>query len=402
MKEKLGLSKIRFVLIGIGFCLLWSATDICAQIRRSGETSNPATVPVSGDDYTWWYITLFVLAAGLAGAIFWVVKSKKAEKIKAGEEQKARQKGNNGWDAGSLDADKEMEWLRKNQNLVHKKRKKGATKRSFANDAQDSAAQAGGADGAAGKPENDGKLPVFTFEAVEAAKTFSPLPLSNDEALLSAIEQAHDEYEEDEAVRELSVRILTAFKTRNSIEALSQVALYDLSSSLRSKAITTLTEFDHESVFETILLACADPTREVRAAAARGLTRLSLDRADAWARIIESGEDGRICQAARAAAESGFVERSFDRLVHPDRHNAYEAFVLLSLLVRAGETAPIFNALKNHKDKNVQSAILHLLKVSQNDGALSELYNLLEDKKISPELRAEIDKALEEFGVATV
>ncbi|MEO6051318.1 MAG: hypothetical protein ABIP78_08305 [Pyrinomonadaceae bacterium] len=74
---------------------------------------------------------------------------------------------------------------------------------------------------------------------------------------------------------------MTAFRTRNSVEALSQIALYDLSSNLRSKAVATLTDFDHESVFEAILLACADPTREVRAASARGVFRLNFDRADA-------------------------------------------------------------------------------------------------------------------------
>lgn len=68
----------------------------------------------------------------------------------------------------------------------------------------------------------------------------------------------------------------------------------DLSSNLASKAVATLTDFDHESVFEAILLACADPTREVRAAAARGLFRLNFDRADAWKRIIESNDEFRI------------------------------------------------------------------------------------------------------------
>jgi len=52
-------------------------------------------------------------------------------------------------------------------------------------------------------------------------------------SLLNAIEQANDEYEDDESVRDLAVRILMAFRTRNSVEALAQIALYDLSSNLR-------------------------------------------------------------------------------------------------------------------------------------------------------------------------
>ena len=227
------------------------------------------------------------------------------------------------------------------------------------------------------------------------------LPLSSDAALLNAIEQINEEFEEDEEVRELAVRILTAFKTRNSIESLAQVALYDLSSNLRSKAVTVLSEFDHESVFETILLASADPTREVRAAAARGLSHLSFDRADAWARISNTDEEGRIIQAARAAIEGGFVDRTFGRLVHSDYKFAYEGFTLLHLLINAGETEAIFNALETHLEMNVRKAILHVIKVTKNQKALDGLYALLERKNLPLELQEEIDKAIEEIGFVT-
>ena len=204
-------------------------------------------------------------------------------------------------------------------------------------------------------------------------------------------------YEEDEEVRELAVRILAAFQTRNSVEALTQVALYDLSSSLRSKAVTVLTDFDHETVFETILLACADPTREVRAAAARGLTRFSFDRADAWTRILQINETGRMRHAARAAIEGGFVERSFDRLVHRDAKYSYEAFVLLALIITAGEYDQIVEALKNHRDMKVKRAILHILKVVKNQASVSVLYSMLEEKNLSAELKEEIDKTIEQI-----
>ena len=199
---------------------------------------------------------------------------------------------------------------------------------------------------------------------------------SDDPSLLSAIEQANEEYEEDESVRDLAVRILTAFRNRNSVEALSQIALYDLSSNLRSKAVTVLADFDHESVFEALLLACADPTREVRAAAARGLFRLSFDRAHAWKRIIEANDDFRMSHAARAAVESGIVAKSFDRLIHEDLKIAYEAFSLVSLLIKAGETDTVFEALRDHKDDRVKYALLHVLKVHRDPRTLSRLNDL--------------------------
>lgn len=220
------------------------------------------------------------------------------------------------------------------------------------------------------------QLPINSFSQLAPAKSYSPLALSDDPSLLTAIEQANEEFEEDEAVRELAVRILTAFRTRNSVDALSQIALYDLSSNLRSKAVTTLADFDHESVFETILLACADPTREVRAAAARGLFRLGFDRAHAWKRIIEANDDYRMSHAARAAIEAGIVTKSFERLVHEDVKIAYEAFALVSLLIKAGETSLIFEAIREHKDERVKYALLHVLKVQRDERTLDGLNKL--------------------------
>lgn len=219
-------------------------------------------------------------------------------------------------------------------------------------------------------------LPINSFLKLTEARDFVQLPLSGDDALRSAIEQANEEFEEDEAVREIALRILSAFKTRNSIDALSQIALYDLSSNLRSKAITVLTEFDHESVFETVLLACADPTREVRAAAARGLFKLSFDRADAWKRIIASNDAYRMSHAARAAIESGIALKSFDRLVHYDMKIAYEAFALVGLLIHSGETREIFETIRESKDENVKFALLHCLSVIKDDRLLPELNKL--------------------------
>lgn len=362
-------------------------------------SQQPPPVKPPEEDYTWWYLTLLLLVGGLVGAIIWKIKSKPANLQT--NNQNARGGGRKD-EQLSFDADAEMEWLRKNQSIVDRKRRKNPQKpvlnlpktNGVLNNTKELKTEQYSLDSLDSVP-----LPVFGFQKIERSKPFNNLPISNEEALISAIEQTHDEYEEDEEVRDLAVRILAAFKTRNSVESLSQVAIYDLSSSLRSKAISILSEFDHDSVFETILLACADPTREVRAAAARGLTRLSFDRADAWARIIELNEQGRMRHAARAAVEGGFVDRSFDRLIHRDPKHSYEAFVLLSLVLKAGENEMIFEAIKNHQDKKVRSALIHIIKVTKDQNSLPMLYNLLEDKKLTQEQREEIDKAIEEMSL---
>ncbi len=268
------------------------------QTPPVAQNQNPAAMQPPVEDNTWWYILIFVLVAGLVGAIVWMKKSKQANN--AEKNKKEGLKDANDWDEHSVDADKEMEWFRK-----HKKTVKPAKNQNLKGNMPKNLPQASKVLKRNARVQKDADLPLMTekdlqdkleklqynqlpiarIEKIELTRPFEPLSLSNDQALMSAIEQVQDEYEEDESVRDLALRILAAFKTRNSVESLTQIALYDLSSNLRSKAVTTLTEFDHESCFEPILLACADPTRGGRGAAARGLFRLYFDRAGVWRRV---------------------------------------------------------------------------------------------------------------------
>jgi hypothetical protein len=236
------------------------------------------------------------------------------------------------------------------------------------------------------------KLPVFSFVRLERAPAFLGLPDSEDEDLLCAIEQTREGSEEDVEMRHLSLKILAAFKTNNSVEALSQMALYDLSSKLRSTAVSTLAQFDHESVFEAVITACADPTREVRAAAARGLFRLSFDRAHAWTRIIESNDLSRMRQAARAVIEGKLVERSFERLIHKDQNIAYEAYAITALLIRAGETEPIYRILAEHKDEDLKLTLLHVLQTIKNDATFDALSEFVTHHKLSANVAAKVNE----------
>jgi HEAT repeat protein len=396
-KKNNNFALINRLLINPASLLLLAAASVFAQM----PTPIPPKVQES-EDYTWWYVSLFILLLGLVGAVGWWLNSKKSAK-QAGQNKPQDQKGES-WE-NALDVDKELEWLRKNQGVINKRgNKKNAEKKKFPEGMPQPSKIFNGSSGEAVQTGQEANLPlpVFGFQKLEFARPFNALPISNDEALLSAVEQTQEEYEEDEEIRDLAVRILQAFKTRNAVEALSQVALYDLSSNLRSKAVSILAEFDHESVFEAILLASADPTREVRAAAARAFTRLSFDRADAWTRITESGEEGKMRHAARAAVAGGYVERIFDRLIHRDPKNAYEAVALLVLLIKAGETDLIFEKLKSKQNIEIQRAILHVIKITDEQSVLNELYALLEQKYLAPELRKAVDETIEAIGLVPV
>ncbi len=385
--------KYSSLFVSVFFILPSLFSGVFAQVRIVVPEQANAE---SAENYTWWYALIFFLIAGLAGAIFWQLKDKKAKK-----EQKVINKAKKlkkSSEDNSVDFDLELEWYRKNKSIINKKQSGNPSRAKVSRPAP-----------AVSNQEEDftkkvesfefSQLPIARFDKLAPAKDYSRLPLSNDDALMSAIEQTQDELEEDENVRELAVKILARFKTRNSVEALSQVALYDLSSTLRSKAVNLLSEFDHESVFETLLLACADPTREIRAAAARGLFRLNFDRAGCWTRIAENGDEYRMRHAARAAIAGDLVERSFDRLVHEDRKVAYEVFTLIVLLIRAGETKEVFNALEYHRNPNVRKGILHIIKVTKEHNALDGLYNLLDNANLNSEMREKINRLVEEIGL---
>ncbi len=396
-------------------CLFSLILSMSLQISAQTQVRVPS-VQQPIEDNTWWYATLFILGISLVGAILWMLKSKKAEKeAKSNISKKERlMSEDNAWDANSVDADKEMEWFRRHKKTVGKSagttpkknlaKELPKTSKIFKGKVASNVASDETSIKYSDKEFKEklqtlqyNQLPIFKFQKLELARPFAPLSISSDDALMSAIEQTHDEFEEDEEIRNLAVRILTRFRTRNSVEALSQVALYDLSSNLRSKAVTILTDFDHESVFETILLCCADPTREVRAAAARGLFRLSFDRADAWSRIAETGDEFRMRQSTLSAIEADLLTRSFDRLTHQDQKIAYEAVALLSLMIRAGETAQILKAIETHNDTNVKLALLHVIGLTKDESTISTLHEILEKPSISIELKDKINEIIQSF-----
>lgn len=220
-------------------------------------------------------------------------------------------------------------------------------------------------------------LPIGKIGSVSSPMPVEVLEDSDDEGLLAAIDEVQDDSDADSEFRLIALRVLAGFRNRNAIDELSQLALYDLSSNLRAKAVMMLADFDHESVFEPIVLACADPSREVRAAAARALVKVTFDRADAWTRIALSEDQYTRRQIARAAVEAGIAERSFDRLTLTDAKAVEEAFALVYLLIKAGETEKLFDAIRDHRDLKTRVALLHAIKVANVAEVIPSLSSLI-------------------------
>lgn len=343
------------------------------------QAAKPAPAADEGGGI-WTWISYLLLAAGLFGLSYLLWQ--RSRQTQPQDEDRSDADDSQSWGtAHHVDADEEIAWFSKSKKPKKKKKVVGPKAERRSGDerrtktrpprsqrqerplASVDAVTAARAYQEKLRKYQYSQLPVHSFIQITEARPFDKLPVGYDPDLLTAIDQAHDEFEEEETFREIAVKVLAKFKTRNAVEGLSQMALYDLSANIRSKAVSTLAEFDHESVFETILLACADPTREVRAAAARGLFRLSFDRAEAWKRIINTDDKFRISMAAKAAIESDILSKSIDRLIHQDMKIAYETFALVALVLKAGETQPIIDAFRSTKDDRIRLALLHVAAV---------------------------------------
>lgn len=343
-------------------------------------------IPNTDQDLTWWYVLLGFLIFALYVAIRWVRSSKAKNEVSPPSRvrQHPSYKAAEPRMPSAPNRSREIEWLRQNPTETEKV---SHLRRDREEEIEDEFVPERHFEDEEPREKTFRDFPVARFDAVVAPAQVDELPESDDPRLLDAIAQTIDGAEYDEEVRLVATRVLAMFRAKNALEALQKIALYDISSNVRSKAVSILADFDHESVFETIVVASADPSRDVRAAAARALTRLNIDRADAWARVALSGDEFRISQVARAAIECEIVIRSVDRLVHDDKKIAYEAFVLFALLAKAGETATIFDLITNEEDVNVKLALIKVLECARDDRFISGLVNIGDDFSLPVEVR---------------
>jgi HEAT repeat protein len=205
----------------------------------------------------------------------------------------------------------------------------------------------------------------------------------------------------DAETRKQAARQLAQFQVQRSVHALSELAANDIEPSVRAAAITSLGDINHESVFASVLIAFADEAREARAAAARAISHLSFDRADAYVRLLDTINPDRLRDVAHACIKGGMAAQAIERLASEDRRQAYEAFALLSLLAKSNETEPILDAITNHKDYNVRLSAVRLMGLSGQPEAVQQLRHLAVKDGLPEKLRTallevvyKIDQAL--------
>jgi HEAT repeat protein len=239
---------------------------------------------------------------------------------------------------------------------------------------------------------NFNEAPGLDIDHLEPASTVEDLPETSDEPEFETLMAAVVSDVVD--TRADAVKELAQYPVGRAVTALISVARHDPESSVRSNAIASLATINHESVFSAVLFGLADESREVRAAAARALSRLSFDRADAYARVIETSDKETLKGVAEACIKAGVVAQNIDRLASSDHRQAYEAFSLICLLVKANMFTPVLDAIKRHSNSNVRLSVLHLLGTTGDMNVLEQLRQLSEDENLPEEVKTAVLDAM--------
>jgi len=236
---------------------------------------------------------------------------------------------------------------------------------------------------------NESAGEVADFEPLQSIEE---LPFGDeDDALLGLLTKLESPEAKDRAQ---TARELGLHPAQRSVSALCDTALHDSDPSVRSAAVTALGSIDHESVFAPVLIALADETREVRAAAARTLSSLHFDRGAAYARMMENADENTLKEFAQACVKTGIVSQAVDRLASEDRRQAQEAFSLFSVLAKAGEIEPILDVIENHKELPVRLTAVRVLSSAGRPEVAPRLRELVAVEGLTEEVRTSVLEVL--------
>lgn len=233
---------------------------------------------------------------------------------------------------------------------------------------------------------------IQEIRGLEPSAPIDNLPESSeDQAFTQALVSLDSEELENRAE---ALKTLVQFRVQSAVDAIARVARHDPEGTIRALAISSLGSISHESVFATILIGMADESREVRAAAARSVSRLDFDRADAYVRVMETSDEETLRSVAYACVQAGIVSQNLDRLTNSDHRQAYETFALICLLTKAGMNDPVLEAIANHPRIEVRLKAVHLLGSTGNSNVPDQLRALAIRDNIGEVVKTAVLEAL--------
>jgi HEAT repeat protein len=162
----------------------------------------------------------------------------------------------------------------------------------------------------------------------------------------------------------------------------------------RAASVRALARLDTDEAFHQICAAFDDPAQEVRNAAARALHDSSDDRAESFTRALRESAPERRRSIGASLATSGLAEEAVSQLTGESREKTYDAFSLLFLMAKAGETAPLIRAVESHPESEVRLAVVKLLALSGQQEVLPSFKRLAVRGSLPNEVRSAVMEAI--------
>jgi serine/threonine protein kinase len=169
----------------------------------------------------------------------------------------------------------------------------------------------------------------------------------------------------------------------------------------RAEALAELGRIGGEEAFHHISAAFDDQSVDIRSAAARAMFDLQEDQAAAFTRALREGTPERRRMIGSAIASSGLASEAIRKLTGETRDKTYEAFSILFLMSKAGETRPLMEAIEDHPNIEVQLAVVKLLALSGQPDILPAFRRMAVRGSLPPEVRSAVMEAIYQISTQT-
>ncbi len=162
----------------------------------------------------------------------------------------------------------------------------------------------------------------------------------------------------------------------------------------RAAAVSSLPQLGGEEAFQQISVAFDDQAAEVRSAAALAMFEFQEDRAAAFTRALRESSPERRRRIGSAIASSGLAAQAIRNLTGESRDKTYDAFSLLFLMSKAGETQSLMRAIEEDPNIEVRLAVVKLLALSGQPDVLTAFRRMAVRGSLPPEVRSAVMEAI--------
>jgi HEAT repeat protein len=231
------------------------------------------------------------------------------------------------------------------------------------------------------EPAREIEVAGETAQSASVLPETEPAPVAHEPAVQVPVPEARE-------------RGIAPFDESSTVPASIQQRITSSDARERAAAIVDLSHVNTDEAFQQICSAFDDPSREVRASAARALHELRTDRAEAFTRALREAGPERRREIGAAIAGSGLAGESISQLTGESRERTYEAFSLLFLMAKAGEVQPLLRAIEGHPNHEVRLAVVKLLALSGQKEVLPAFRRLAVRGSLPTEVRSAVMEAI--------